>query len=283
MAGVGLGMAVIPKLASVMILHLGWRAAYVGLGLTIFAVGFFPVIFLLREPPQRALSDGALSWGAAEPGLTAGDAVTGSWRFWALVLAFLLAATAINGTLNSIIALLTDRGVGVGAATSVLAVSGLAAIAGRLVCGFSLDRLFGPYVAIAAFAAPMAGIGVLASGASGAAPLLGAVLCGLGVGAEVDLMPFFASRYFGMAQFGRIYGLMFGAFTIGSGLGPYVMGLAHDRLGSYLPALTALAFALSISCLLMMRLGPYPYPRREAKNGASDRDWPSMPLSARAG
>jgi hypothetical protein len=34
--------------------------------------------------------------------------------------------------------------------------------------------------------------------AEGIAPFLGAIACGLGIGAEIDLMTFFTSRYFGL-------------------------------------------------------------------------------------
>ena len=37
--------------------------------------------------------------------------------------------------------------------------------------------------------------------------------CGIGVGAEVDLMAFFVGRYFGLRAYGRIYGVMFAAFA----------------------------------------------------------------------
>ena len=54
---------------------------------------------------------------------------------------------------------------------------------------------------------------------------IGTVLCGLGIGAEVDLMAYFVSRYFGLRSFGAIYGLMFALFSLGVGLGPFLMGL----------------------------------------------------------
>jgi hypothetical protein len=41
-----------------------------------------------------------------------------------------------------------------------------------------------------------------------------------GIGAEIDLMAFFISRYFGLKAYGKIYGLMFMLFNIGTGMDP---------------------------------------------------------------
>ena len=56
-------------------------------------------------------------------------------------------------------------------------------------------------------------MGILASGATGSVAVLGAVLCGCGIGAEIDIMGFMLSRYFGMRNYGKIYGIIFAAFV----------------------------------------------------------------------
>src|SRR5207237_334164 len=119
----------------------------------------------------------------------------------------------------------------------------------------------GPYTAAAFFILPMIGILLLVSGAGGAVPVVGAILCGLGIGAEVDLMGFFVSRYFGLRAFGTIYGCMFGIFSVGTGFGPFLMGMSFDRAQSYLPMLGGFEVALAISVVLLARLGAYSYPQ----------------------
>ncbi len=46
------------------------------------------------------------------------------------------------------------------------------------------------------------------------------------MGAELDLMGFLVARYFGLAEFGRIYGWQYGAFVLASGISP--CGSAHS-------------------------------------------------------
>lgn len=154
---------------------------------------------------------------------------------------------------------MTDRGIPAATATDALSVAGLAIIVGRIVSGYCVDRLFAPHVTVAIFCAPIVGIALLLSGATGVVPFAGTMLCGLGIGAEIDLMAFFVGRYFGLRAFGAIYGLMFATFAAGSGLGSYLMGVCFDLAGSYRPMLGAFVLALIAACLLIARLGPYRY------------------------
>ena len=50
-AGVGLGVALIPQLAALLIGHFGWRSAYVGLGIAVVVLAWLPVVLFVREPP----------------------------------------------------------------------------------------------------------------------------------------------------------------------------------------------------------------------------------------
>ena len=88
----------------------------------------------------------------------------------------------------------------------------------------------------------------------------GAALCGAGIGAEIDLMAFFISRYFGLKAYGKIYGVMFMLFNVGTGLGPALSGRAFDLFHSYFEIFMVYEVALAVTCLLLGRLGPYAYP-----------------------
>jgi MFS family permease len=164
---------------------------------------------------------------------------------------------AINGTIVHIVALLTDRGIPLQLATSALSVAGLAIIIGRIICGWCLDRFRGPHVAVCFFVLAMAGIALLISELPYPMPMIGAALCGAGIGAEIDLMAFFISRYFGLKAYGKIYGLMFMLFNIGTGLGPALSGRAFDRFHSYSQILIGYELVLAVTCILLLGLGKY--------------------------
>ena len=105
----------------------------------------------------------------------------------------------------------------------------------------------------------MIGIGLLASGAGGFTPFFGAIACGLGISAEIDLMAFFTSRYFGLRDDAKLYGTIFGIFALGVGIGPTLSGLSFDRFHSYTPAFLVFEIMLAAGCLMFVRLGPYPF------------------------
>jgi predicted MFS family arabinose efflux permease len=176
---------------------------------------------------------------------------------------FFFSAIAINGTITHIVATMTDRGYTPAVATSVLSTAGAALIVGRLISGYCLDRFHGPYVATVFYLMAGSGIALIASGAGGLPmAFAGTVLCGMGLGAEGDLLGYFVSRYFGLKSFGTIYGFMIGIFSLGNGVGPFLMGLSYDKLGSYLTAALGFEVLLLVCCGLVLCLGAYTFPAR---------------------
>jgi len=259
MAGVGLGAALVPQFAQALIRVAGWRGAYAGLGVLTFALAF-PAVALFVGKPAPDHEPVAHKISTTEvPGLTGLQALRTA-RFWSLAISFFIVSGTTGGVISHLVPLLTDRGVSPQTATGMVGIAGVALIGGRLFAGFLLDRIHAPYVAATFFLAPLMGIIVLLStlGPEGAA--VGAVLVGIGLGAEVDLIAFLLSRYLGMRSFGEIYGYFFAIFMLGAGLGPFAMGVSFDKTGSYRLMLVCYAFALALASLPILRLGPYAYP-----------------------
>jgi MFS family permease len=254
LAGVGLGTALMPTLSNLLIGAFGWRIGYIGLGLVIVAFALVPVALLLPEPAQKQADK-----PAELPGMMFAQAVR-TWTYWALALAFFLAATTINGALVHVVPLLTDRGIPVGTAVSTLAGAGLALIVGRVIAGYVMDRVFAPYVALVFMAGPIGGLAVLGWNLEFVSPLVGTVLLGLGIGAEIDLMSFLITRYFGIRAFGALHGLMFSIFVLGNAAGASALGWSFQLLKSYTPAFTLFEALLVTTCVLFLTLGAYRYP-----------------------
>jgi len=259
MGGVGVGAAVVPQLTALLIRHYGWRAAFVWLAACMLLIAWVPVAVFVREPPSHGRARAAKSGGPDLPGISARQALH-SWRFWALTVAFFLGVAAINGTLSQLVPLLTDRGMSMQAAASILGLAGLALIVGRVISGWCLDRFFGPYVSICFYLFPIAGIALLGGGRGGLVPIAGTLLCGLAVGAEVNLMAFLVTRYFGLKAYGTIYGVMFGFFAGANGVGPFLATHSYNWYHSYGPAFVWFQAALLVAVALFAPLGPYRYP-----------------------
>jgi MFS family permease len=262
MAGVGLGIILVPQLARYLIEIYGWRNAYIGLGAALFVVAFPAVAILVREPPSTATAgrQRLAEDTTATPGLGVRDALTSSSAFWLLAVAIFLVAMAANGTIVHVVPLLTDRGLSPTIAASLLGVVGLASIVGRLLCGYLADRLFAPHVAAGFFLLPCLGICLLTMEGGRLLPFFGVVTLGLALGCEIDMMGFLTTRYFGLRRFGVLYGYLFGMFSAGSALGPFLMGFSFDVFHSYGPVLASFVIALVMASLLVSRLGGYVFP-----------------------
>jgi MFS family permease len=153
--------------------------------------------------------------------------------------------------------------------------AGIALTAGRLLAGYLLDRIHAPHDAAIFFLKPLAGIAILLAGFAPQYAVAAIVLIGMGLGVEVDLIAFLLSRYLGMKSFGEIYGYLFAIFMFGSGVGPYLMGMAFDVAGSYQPALIGLGLALMVACVLLLRLGSYRFPL-SARDAVAEQATPSL-------
>lgn len=265
MAGMGVGGFIIPPLAQALITTVGWRQAYVFLGLLVIGITIPVVGLFLKETPQQMglWPDGAMVAPAGvakrngqEPGLSGREAWhTGA--FWLMVGAFFLQSVGFHGYYIHLVPLLTDRGVSAQSAAMVVSLGSVGGMLGRGGGGYLLDRFFAPYVAVCFFCGSALGIFLLWSGAVGGLAFVAAFLGGLGVGAEFDIIAYMVSRYFGLRAFGEIYGYVFAAFTLGGVIGPPLMGVGFDSTGSYSLMLGGFVVTSLIAAGLMTQLGPY--------------------------
>lgn len=136
---------------------------------------------------------------------------------------------------------------------------GIALIAGRLVGGWLLDRVWAPLVGVAVSFGAAIGCWLLAQQSVQPAEAIAAILllgfCG---GIEGDLLAYLVARYFGVRNYGTLYGALFGLFAIGAGAGPSLIGYGYDQLGSYTQILGVCALLLVLAGMLLLTLGRYP-------------------------
>jgi MFS family permease len=253
MSGVGVGTAFVPLLAQSLINSFGWRAAYLGLGALVFLLAV-PIAFaVIQDEPERHVS--ARNESDLSQGLSIRAAI-GSRIFWLLALGIFLASLALNGSLVHVVPMLTERGWTPDRAAMALTAAGLSGMIGRILVGFIIDRIFAPYVGGVFFLMAAAGIFLLIEDK---AVILGVVFVGLAAGAEIDMMGFLTSRYFGLSALGKIYGLLFALFTVAAGLGPYLIGLSFTSTKAYDLGFGAAAGLMILAGLIITILGPYRY------------------------
>ena len=261
LAGTGLGTILIPQFATFLLRNFGWRSGYIGLAVALMVLAFIPVLVVLRDTgPTGAVKAAAAA--ALLPGDTFSEAVR-NWRYWSLLITFFFATIAVNGSIVHIIPLLTDRGMSITAAVAALSASGMALLGGRLLAGYLMDKLFAPYIGMFFLLMPMAGLAIFISGVGGAGPVLGTIGLGLGVGAEIDLMSYIITVYFGVKSFGSLHGLMFAFALLANAIGASILGWTFQLKHTYTPAFIGYEVLLLIGIFLFSRLGAYRYPPRK--------------------
>ena len=271
LAGVGMGTVVIPRICNTLIGTFGWRDAYLGLAGVIILLALLPVLAFVREPTSANAGTpiGDLSPGAVLPGVSMKEAARDR-RFWYMLISFFLAVVAINGSLVHVVPMLTDRGMSLSDAVTIISSAGIALIVGRLLAGWIIDRIFAPYVAVFFLVCPLVGLLILALQPAAVSPLVGVLLLGLGIGGETDLLSYLVSRYFGLAKFGTIYGWIFTAALAGNAVGSSILGWAFQLTRSYSATLVAYSLLLAVATALTLALGPYRYPPSDRRDISSE-------------
>jgi MFS family permease len=270
MLGMGLGAIVIPSVAQRLVATLGWRLAYTVFGCSILLIPLPVVAVLLRERPENMglLPDGAGEAPVSMPivakvtsndvGLALREAVR-TREFWVMVTSLFLVTASVHACFIHLPAILTDRGGSAQLAAFASSLFGIGLFMGRVGSGYLLDQFFAPRIAALLFSAVAIGIAFLGLGHAIWSACVAAVLVGLGIGAEVDIIAYLTSRYFGLRSYGAIFGWIWAVFGVSGGLGAYLMGFGFDKTGSYVAPLIGFFCAAVLATLLIASLGPYRY------------------------
>ena len=266
MLGMGLGAIVIPSVAQRLVSTLGWRLAYTVFGCSTMLIPLPVVAAFLKERPENMglLPDGVGDAPVSMPivangvGLALREAVR-TREYWTIVCSLFLVTASVHACFIHLPAILTDRGGSAQLAAFASSLFGVGLFVGRVGCGYLLDQFFTPRVAGLLFSAVAIGIAFLGLDHAIWSACTAAVLVGLGIGAEVDIIAYLTSRYFGMRSYGTIFGWIWAVFGVSGGLGAYLMGFGFDKTGSYVAPLIGFFCAAVLATLLIASLGPYRY------------------------
>ena len=255
LSGTGLAASVLPPVLTWAIARWDWRAGFVVMAAPTLLLTLPLTLMWMRSPARLAaahVTDAVLlgeSWSSAVRGR----------KFWTLTVALTLAVSAVLGLLASVIPLLRDKGFDAATASGIFSSFGVALVAGRIVVGYLLDRLWPAGISAAALALPAIGCFMLVTINSNVPALVAAcVLIGIGTGAEFDISAYLLARYFGMRDFSRLYGLLLGIVTVTSALAPALFAVLYRSSGSYDSMLKVAIGCFIVGPGLLLTLGQVP-------------------------
>lgn len=246
-AGIG-----VPVLIQMLIADYGWRAGYLALAASAVFLCVPVIYFFIRERPgaihhadDLGLSD--LPEGAPELPRKTWDQVLRTPTFWLLAVALFGMNIAGSGLLSQMAVLLQDKGISPALAAAGISIFAASVIVGRIGCGYLLDRFPPEAVACAFTIVPAIGCAALITGNIGfGLAAIAVALAGLQQGSETDVIAYFISRVYGIANFSMVFGMVVVIGILGTVLGSVMFGLIHDRTGDY-----DLALLISVGCFLI--------------------------------
>ena len=250
-AGIGVGSTIVPLIITALIAAYDWRTAFLGLAACVLFISWPTVYFCLREPSK---TDAFAKQRAAQKafGISFNEAARQP-AFFVLLAAFFLLGLTATSLVTQQVPLLIEAGWTQTNAAYVASTFGFALLFARVLVGFVIDHIFAPLVMMTVSIG-----GALACVIYAIYPdagVVSAILLGLLLGAEFDVLAFLIKRYFGNASYGRVYGVIFGVFYLGSGLGIYGLSLSRQTFGNYDTGLFIAAGVL-VTCAVLVNFLP---------------------------
>jgi MFS family permease len=253
--GFGVSMAVHPPLGQFLVAELGWRRAWVVMGLLTWLIMLPPLLLLVYDKPEdRGLHPDGVASGAAETAGTAQHGLTlrealATPAFYILAAGWFSIAMLVTTLHFYQVSILRSQDITVEVAARVFPVSALAMMLAMPLVGRAFDRLRTRYVfgaGLLVTAAALVGI-TLVRDLPGA--IAYALLFGLNNAFSMTMFGYLMPRYFGRRHLGRLQGTGQLVAVVGASLGPLPVGFAFDYLDS--PTLTLRLLALfPFACFL---------------------------------
>ena len=259
--GFSVSVAVHPPLAQWLTDALGWRMAWVVMGVGTWAI-LLPMVLLLVFDRPEALGlrpDGASGTAkrdessppAAEPdgavvGLTLPEARrTGA--FWIILASNCTFSALVTAMFFHQVSVFEAQGLDAATAASVFSVSAVVMVVTTPLVGMLLDR----FPTKPLYASALLSVGAALVAMSFVGDLSSAIAYGVVFGVANAAMhahfTFVWPQFFGRRHLGSIQGVAQMGAVIGASVGPIPLGLGYDYLGGYGGTLVALA-ALPVLC-----------------------------------
>jgi MFS family permease len=262
-----LGSAATTLIFQFLVIHYGWRSAFLALGLAFLILVVVPAaIFLRRQPEDLGMyPDGIapsllpddISPSAkpaarfTEPSWSRAEAMR-TTALWLLVTSVFLASLGTGGIAFHTVAYFTDVKISPVAAAGALSVMALSGAFGNGVWGALAERLSPRSLSVTTTVLSAASVALLMQVDSPAMAYLFGVLFGISArGGTAVLTQILLAHYFGRRSFGAISGVLEPFHKGGLGVGALIAGAAFDWSGNYQAVFLFFLASYSLSAVLV--------------------------------
>ncbi len=267
-SGIGAGTLVVPPLVALFIVHLGWREAYLLLGVLATIVGVAAALLIENDPRDRGLNpDGDINIEVLQPDLRPGPAPAAglsiaeavkSKRFLGLYAACLFCAFGVFVPFVHLAPYAIDHGMAKSSAVLLVSVIGVGSTVGRFFLGGLADRLGRRLSLLAMFVGMAASLPIWALSTTFWPLAIFAFIFGVAYGGWVALLPSVVMDYFGGRNVSGIIGVLYTSAGIGTLIGPSAAGFVFDISHSYTVQILVSAAGNVIAAVIMVATSESP-------------------------
>jgi len=254
--GIGIGMAVAPRLITSVVLRAGWRTGMIALGLPMLLLGLPVTLGLIATREREVVDQSGLL--AEIPGLEVGPALRTS-AFWLLVGLALLSQTAVGEVFYHMIPYLVRTGYSPQAAALVLGGQAILVSLSAIIEGELADRHGPKWVLAGTFLILAISLVLLLNAGNpqfGLWATIGFILLwGTGMGNAL-LGPMMVASNLGMRRFGTFTGIIALVWSVGQGIGPILAGIVFDMTRTYRVPFTIALLEFAVSVVLTALVFP---------------------------
>jgi MFS transporter, OFA family, oxalate/formate antiporter len=236
-SGVGVGTLALPALASLFIVMLGWREAWLVLGCLAAVIGGGMALMIENDPRDRGVGpDGdpvqASAQAVQRPGASVSEAVK-SRQFVALYAACLICSFGVFVPFVHLVPYARDHGIPQSSAVLLLGAIGVGSTFGRFFLGGLADRMGRISALVAMFAGMALALIVWAFSQEIGSLVAFAFVYGIFYGGWVAVLPALVMDFFGGRNVSGIIGILYTSVAFGTLIGPSVAGVIFDLNGTY--------------------------------------------------
>jgi len=260
-AGIGVGIVIMPPVATHLIATYGWRTSYGIIGIITLVLLIGAAQFLKRDPNQIGhLPDGDSdakpeSTVPVTKGYTLGEALH-TRQFWMLCATYFCYGFFVQPIIVHIVPHATDLGISTMTAASILSVIGGLSIAGRIGIGSGGDRIGHKPALVIAFLIAVIAMVLLLVAREVWMFYLFAVIFGFAYGGLIAIESPMTAQLFGLRAHGAILGVVHFHATIGNAIGLPFAGKLFDLNGNYQLAFLVFVGLSGVGLILVSLLRP---------------------------
>lgn len=257
MMGNNFGGLVLPPVIGSLLITFSWQFAYYGIAIMFALVWLYTLKFVSENKAGASKSnrDTRIRGESTQilPGMTLQEAIKTKY-FYLIAIITPIGSLAFSMVLPHVIDNYTNAGISLLTAAAGLVVLSTFGMIGKVVWGAIGEKITGRNALMCSFSVTIVGVMLMYNPIAGPLFWIAVAVFGFGMGAFGPLYTMIIQDFFGLRNYGAIYGLQSLTGVISFGAGPIMGGLSYDLAGTYKPIFLAASIGIALGVLLLTRL-----------------------------